>query len=194
MTIFDVASSIATVGALLAAIWQLRRQVADGRRRDQDRRVERAIELYEAVVAEGQTHEAFHRLSLLLRRIGSEKYGKTTWKILSDKDIEAGGELDPRNTNREQAYADLYAILWFFERCKMSLRREIVSEDILMETLGFHFWWWGELLRDLKGPKSVHAVHDLAERSRMWASREGLIQDWIVRCADDFNGSGAIGH
>lgn len=192
MSVFEVLSALATVGALCAALWQLRLGLMDGRARDEDRRVERALALYEDLVADGATYEGFHRLSILLRHIGSATYGETTWHIVSDADLEQGGELDPTRIDREQAFADLYAVLWYFERCRLALTRNLVSEDVLMETVGFHFWWWGQVLRDLHGPKATEAVHDLARRAATWAASQGELDNWSQRCPTDFGSGPAL--
>lgn len=186
--IWNVLASLATVGALVAALWQLRRGVQDGRSRDEARRVERALEMYQSVIAEGATHDAFHRLSVLLRRIGTMETGCTTWHVLRDEDLTTGGILDPQDVSKEQAFADLYAVIWFFERCELTLRRGLVSEDVLFETLGFHFWWWGQVLLELKGPKASQSVHRLAVRSTEWARQAEVLSDWVSRCTTDFNG------
>ena len=190
---FEAISSVATVGAVLAALWQLRLGLIDGRARDDDRRVERALALYEDLVSEGATYEGFHRLSILLRQVGSSKHGVTTWHVVTDRDLGPGGELDPANHDRERAFADLYAVLWFFERCKLSLGRGIVSEDVLLETVGFHFWWWGQVLRGMHGPKASVAVHDLAARAEAWATEQRVLDDWQSRCETDFDGGPGFG-
>lgn len=181
-------SSIATAGALLAALWQLRMGVLDGRQRDTDRRVARALTLYQDIVAEGATHEGFHRLSVLLRRLGSGEHKITTWHVLQNGDLGSGGCLDPADASREQAFADLYAVMWFFERCEIALERGLVDRHVLFQTIGFHFWWWGEVLRDLTDPKASDSVHRLAARSREWAAQSGVLHDWERRCISDFAG------
>jgi hypothetical protein len=173
---------------LLAALWQLRQGVLDGRARDEDRRVERALDLYESLVAQGATYEGFHRLSIFLRRLGTHERGITTWHVVSDGDLDAGGCLDPAEREREQPFADLYAVLWFFERCKTALDRSLVSEDVLMSTVGFHFWWWGQILRDLRGPKATAAVHELAAKATTWAATNKELSDWQACCRTDFDG------
>lgn len=189
---FGPIESLATVGALVAVLWQLRQSVNDGRRRDEDHRVERALTLHEQLVAEGATQEGFHRLSVLLRRLGTAECGTSTWHVLSDTDLERGGCLDPHREDREQAFADLYAVMWYFERCQLALDRHLVSEDVLMSTVGFHFWWWGQLLRNLRGPKATQSVARLAEIARGWSANAGVIGDWHNRCATDFQGGPAI--
>lgn len=188
MDVFGGVESVATTGALLAAIWQLRQGLRDGRARDDDRRTERALALYEDVVAESATYEAFHRLSVLLRRRGSADFGTTTWHVLSDADLSSGGYLDPAEVDSAQAFADLYAVMWFFERCEASLDRGLVDHEVLMSTLGFHFWWWGQLLARLVGPKATQAVHGLAADAERWATANGALTDWRARCATDFAG------
>lgn len=190
--VFEVISSLATLGALLAAIWQLRQAVLAGRVRDEERRVERALVLYEQVVSEGATYEAFHRLSVLLRRLGTAEHGITTWHVVSDEDLNEGGVLDAGDQSREQAFADLYAVLWWFERCLTALDRHLISEDVLMETAGFHLWWWGQMLRELHGPKATRAVRDLGANADAWAQRRGVLDDWRRRCGTDFKGGPAV--
>jgi hypothetical protein len=188
MDVWSAATSVATVGALLAALWQLQRGIQDARERDEDRRVERALQLYEDVISEGATHKAFHRLSVLLRRVGSQALPLTTWQIMSDRDLGPGGFLDPDDNTKEEAFADLYGVMWFFERCELSLERKLVSEDVLMATLGFHFWWWGQILFNLRGPKASQAVHRLAQKAEAWATTSGHLRDWQTRCETDFSG------
>lgn len=187
--VFDFISSLATAGALLAALWQLRSGVLDARERDEARRVERALELHEDVVAEGATYEGFHRFSVFLRRIGTQTHGLTTWHVVSDADLLTHGCLDPDDPTREQPFADLYTVLWFFERCQLALERRLVDQEVLMVTLGFHFWWWGQLLRDLRGPKASVAIHDLSQQAADWAAADGRLDDWYDRCLTDFAGS-----
>jgi hypothetical protein len=191
MDLFSALSSLATAGALIAAIWQVRQGVTDARARDEDRRVERALVLYQSVVAEGATYEGFHRLSVLLRRLGSARFATTTWYVLSDSDLATGGCLDPGEESREQAFADLYTVLWFFERSRISVHRGLVNPDVLMSTLGFHFWWWGQILHELRGPKATEAVRELAQQARLWAETNGCLEDWMSRCSTDFNGGPA---
>jgi hypothetical protein len=191
VSVLEALTSIATIGAVLAALWQLGLVVMDGRARDEDRRVERALALCADVVAEGATHEGFHRFSILLRRLGSKTHGATTWHVVRDADLEVGGELDPQRGDREQAFADLYAVLWFFERCEVSLNRKIVSEDVLMQTVGFHFWWWGQVLFELHAPKATVSVHALAVRAEQWAKSQHHLDDWKRRTEFDFDGGTA---
>lgn len=181
---------LATAGALLAAIWQLRKGVIDGRQRDSDRRVERALGYYESVVAEGETQRAFHRLSVALRMQGSQDHGSTTWHVVSDADLRAGGLLDPTDAAKTQLFADTYAVLWLFERCELALSRNIVDRAVLMETLGFHFWWWAQMMRGLRGPKAAASVHCLGGMATNWAHEQGLLEDWHQRCSGDFDAGG----
>lgn len=80
----DVVETCGIAGALGVAADQLRRSVSDLRRRDRDRRTERALELYRDLVVDGETAVAFHRLSLMLRARGSERHGFATWQVLTD--------------------------------------------------------------------------------------------------------------
>lgn len=186
----NAVGQLATAGALIAAIWQLRQGVIDARLRDRDRRVERALGYYESVVAEGETQRAFHRLSVALRLQGSKDHGMTTWHVVYDRDLEAEGFLDPTDAGKTQLFADTYAVLWLFERCELALHRQIVDRDMLMETLGFHFWWWSQMMRGLQSPKAAAAVHRLGTMARTWADDRGRLDEWHARCATDFEGAG----
>lgn len=191
MNLLGLIDSIGITGALLAALWQLYRANRDNRQRDADRRTERSLALYEAVVAEGSTYEAFHRLSVFLRREGTRMVGATTWRLLQDHDLEPGGLLDPSDRHNETPFADLYSVLWFFERVEISLDKGLVDREVLMQTLGFHFWWWGQLLCHLHGPKASSAIHHLSVEAQEWASAKGHLHDWRRRCQHDFDGQEA---
>lgn len=188
MFVLDFINSVGTFGALCAAIYQLRRGVRDNQARDEERRVERALAMFDEVVAASGTSEAFHRLSVALRAHGSEKHGVSTWHCLCDADLGGGQFLDATHATRDRLFADLYTVMWFFERVETALRYRIVNRDALLTTLGFHFWWWGELLHKLQGPKAIHSLHDLAKTAQGWAAARGELDDWCRRCQTDFGG------
>lgn len=190
MVFFEFINSVGTFGALCAAVWQLWRGRKDARARDGDRRVERALEMFDDVVAGGETAEAFHRLSVALRAHGSERHGVSTWHRLQDSDLTAGRFLDAEREERDRLFADLYTVLWFFERVDIALQRQLVDDDVLMQTLGFHFWWWGQVLLNLDGPKASASIHRLSLAAERWAAGNGMLDDWHRRCLTDFDGSG----
>jgi hypothetical protein len=183
----EIVNSMAIVGAFLAAAIQVRRQLSDARRRDADRRVERSLELHRDLVADGETAEAFHRLSVHLRRRGSELHGRVTWFLLSDADLGPGGLLDGSTEASGSAFRDLYQVLWFFERVKTALDHGLIDEEVLFGTMGFHCWWWAQLLRNVTGPKASRALHTLGPLAGSWANRRGEYREWYGRCMADFD-------
>lgn len=191
MYVFEIISSLGTFGALCAAIWQLHLGVKGDKERDEDGRVERSLQLFDEVVAAGGTAEAFHRLSVALREQGTNRVGRTSWHCLSDTDLDSGGFFDVKSTEWGQLFADLYTVLWFFERVETALQHKIVNRDVLMSTLGFHFWWWGEVLQGLRAPKASASLHKLASEAEQWARTNQKLDDWCSRCQHDFGGNGA---
>lgn len=187
----DVIETCGVVGALGVAADQLRRSVSDQRERDADRRVERALELYHDLVVDGETAQAFHRLSVLLRALGSEQHGFATWRVLTNADLEPGGALDPLNSDLQTPFADLYRVLWFFERGETAVRYGLVDEDVLYRTIGFHCWWWNQLLSQVTAPKASAALRTLGPRAAEWAREAGGLDDWISSCLTDFDGGTA---
>lgn len=95
MSWFDYVESVGVIGALAVGAFQTRRLVIDRRLHDEDRRTERALELYRDLVVDGDTANAFHRLSNLLRSVGTEQHGMTTWYVINDEDFKTGGLFDP---------------------------------------------------------------------------------------------------
>lgn len=190
MDLFELINAMGIIGALGVGAFQTWRAAQDARERDEDQRTERALELYRDLVVEGDTAAAFHRLSLALRRRGTECFGVTTWLLLSDEDFNSGGILDPMAAGSDSPFEDLYRVLWYFERVEVALHHHLVNEDVLMRTIGFHCWWWGELLRDVRAPKATAAIQALAPRAERWARSSGDYTNWIGRCASDFGGSG----
>ncbi|MBC7593631.1 MAG: hypothetical protein H7288_06805 [Kineosporiaceae bacterium] len=188
MDLLGIINSIAVTGALLAAIWQLRESNKSARTRDESQRTERALALYRDLVAEGPAAEAFHRLSVYLRREGSMTAGRTSWRLLKNSDLDAGGLLDPSAPDKQQLFADLYTILWFFERTEISRASKIVNPELLMRTLGFHFWWWGQILVDLDAPKASGSIHALSIIAQEWAIETKNLDIWRSSCTFDFDG------
>jgi hypothetical protein len=139
-------------------------------------------------VADGETAKAFHRLSVLLRQLGSRSFGITTWLLIGDDDLHAGGCLSPERAEYDTAFEDLYRVLWYFERVKTASTYNLVNESVLFETIGFHCWWWNEILRDLHSPKAVRAIRDLGEAAEHWARTHSQYENWCGRCATDFAG------
>lgn len=189
--LIDAISSLAIIGGLGIGVIQLQRSIADARARDRDRRVERALELYRDLVVDGETAAAFHRLSVFLRRRGTALYGVTTWFLLGNKDLEVGGLLDPEAAEGDTEFRDLYQVLWFLERVETSADKGLVDADVLMQTIGFHCWWWAEMLRDVSAPKAIRAVKSLGPKARAWAVRTGEFKRWADSCRTDFGGGPA---
>lgn len=190
MSWFDVIDSVGIVGAFAIGADQIRRGVRDARRRDEDRRTERTLELYRDVVVDGETSLAFHRLSVLLRRLGTERHGRTTWLLLSDEEFGRGGLLDPTKPELDTPFQDLYQVIWYFERVEMSIRYGLVDQDVLYRTVGFHCWWWAQILRNIHTPKAARALKLLAPQARDWAVANDEYERWVAHCADDFDGGG----
>jgi hypothetical protein len=188
--IADVVNAAGVIGALATAAYQSRRLVLDARCRDEDLRTERALSFYRDLVVDGDTAQSFHRMSVLLRRQGTEMHGFTTWRILRDDALTRGGLLDPDDPALEGPYEDLYQILWFFERVERALHFGLIHEEVTFSTVGFHCWWWGELLRDLQAPKAARSIRELAPRVAEWAAKNGELQRWIEHCPRDFDGAG----
>lgn len=185
-------NAAAIVAAVLISAYQTWRAARDARKRDNDRRTERALELYRDLVVEGDTAAAFHRLSVLLRRTGSARFEGTTWVMLKDDDFDAGGLLDPNAEGTDTPFEDLYRVLWFFERVHTSMHEGLVDETVLMRTIGFHCWWWGNLLHHVTAPKATLALRGIAPRATQWAGSEGVLADWTQRCSTDFDGNGPV--
>ena len=189
MAWFDYVNSVGIVGALAVAAYQTRQLVSDARARDRDRRTERALELYRDLVVDGDTANAFHRLSVLLRHEGSRRFGITTWYVMTDGEFEAGGLLDPSSTGMNTPFEDFYRVIWYFERVENSLRFKLVEPDVLFHAVGFHCWWWNQLLGEIKAPKASRGLRSVAEDATSWAKVQGIHDDWLTHCSTDFNGS-----
>lgn len=186
MNWLEYAESIGVLGALGTGLWQLRQNNAGNRRRDEDARTERSLKLHHDIVAEGATHEAFHELSVWLREHGTERFGATTWYLLSDDDFAANG-LMVRRGNEDRHFRHVYTVLWFFERTEIALSHGLVNQEVLLESIGYHIWWWDELFRELKHPKARSSLSRLADKARTWAVNEGVADNWHKGCLTDFN-------
>ncbi len=187
---FDYVNSAGIIGALVSGAYQTRKLAAEARQRDSDRRTERSLELYRDLVVDGDTANAFHRLSVLLRQTGTEKYGKTTWYIVQESDFESGGLFDPAEIGMDTPFQDFYRVLWFFERAYTSMQSYLVDADTLFQTTGFHCWWWGQLLRDVTSPKATYSLRQLAPNAAAWAVMHGEYDRWVSHCMTDFDGHG----
>lgn len=183
----DYVQAGGVVAAFAFAAFQTRRLVTDARRRDDDRRVERALDLYRDLVVEGDTAAAFNQLSVVLRDEGATRFAASTWLVLDDQEFGPGGLLDPAVT-KDETFPNLYRVLWFFERVETSLTFALVDTEVMFRTIGYHCWWWGQLLHGVRAPKAAGALHLLAPRAAAWARRENVYDDWLARCQTDFNG------
>lgn len=197
---FDYVNSAGIIGALAVGAFQTRRLVVDARRRDDDRRTERALEIYRDLVIEGDTAAALNRMSVLLRKEGTLKYSVSTWLCLTDEHFATGRLLDTTAVGLDTPFQDLYRILFFFERVESALHYSLVDRDVLFRTAGFHIWWWANLLWEVRGPKASVALRALAPVAQAWAHAEtspesptehaSLLALWRSRCETDFNGEG----
>lgn len=170
---FNYLNSAALIGALLVGAFQIRRLALDARERDRDRQTERALELYRDLVVTGDTASAFHRLSVLLRHKGSARHRGTTWYLMDDGGFQEGGMLDPSQVGPNTPFEDIYRVLWYFERVEISLRFNLVRADVLFSSIGFHIWWWGQILRNIHEPKSVQGLRQLEPLVVEWAKKHG---------------------
>ena len=189
---FDYVNSVGIIGALGVGAFQTRRLVADARSRDASQRIENALALYRDLVVDGDTANAFHRLSVLLRSKGAEQHGITTWYVINDDDFKNDGLFDPALTGFETPFADFYRVLWFFERAEMNLRFELANSNVFFNAAGFHCWWWGQLLHAVEGPKATAAIRRLAPKAVAWAKKNGVYAEWKSHCKTDFDGGPGI--
>ena len=185
---FTVINAIGVVVAIGGAAFQTRRLVVDARKRDTDRRTERALELYRDLVVEGDTARAFESVSVMLRKEGGKRFGVTTWFVMSDAEFDDGGLLDPSVEGGAEIFQNFYRVLWYFERVESALHFRLIEPEVLHRSIGFHAWWWGSLLRNVHAPKAVEALHELAPNAAQWAIDNGEYPRWLDRCATDFNG------
>lgn len=189
--LFEGLAAIATVGALAAAIWQLWVGNRDRRDAEQSTRSDRAMKLFDEVVAGGDTAKAFHELSVYLRKLGTGESGEVTWYLAQDHDLSQAGVFSPAQRESEIAFANLYTVLWFFERVDGSLQSRVIDPETCYRTLGFHIWWWDQLLRGVSTPKARAALTVLADWATRQAESKGQLDNWIARCSSDFAGGGA---
>jgi hypothetical protein len=188
----DYVNSAGIVAALGLSAFQTRRLVLDSRERDVDRRTERALELYRDLVVEGDTSKAFEHLSVLLRNEGSRRFKVNTWYVLGDQDLASGGLLDPSLPGVDIAFQDFYRVLWFFERVESALAFNLIDPEVLFRTIGFHCWWWGQLLLNVHAPKASDALHALAPKAADWSREHRDYDRWLTRCVTDFNGDAPV--
>ncbi len=188
----DYVNATGIVGAFAISAYQIRRLAVDARQRDADRRIERALELYRDLVVDGDTADAFNQLSVLLRNAGAKRFGVHTWIIVSDDEIASGGALDPALPGMDVAFQNFYRVLWYFERVESALYFNLIDPEVLFRTIGFHCWWWGQLLRGIHRPKASDALHKLAPKAAAWARNNGEYDRWLARCATDFDGAGPV--
>lgn len=185
---FNYVNAVGVVVALGLSAFQTRRLVLDARKRDADRRTERALELYRDLVVEGDTAKAFESVSVMLRKEGARRFGVTTWFVMTDAEFNDGGLLDPSLDGGAEIFQDFYRVLWYFERVESALYFSLIEPEVLFRSIGFHCWWWGSLLKDIAAPKAVAALHELAPLAAAWARTSGEYDRWVDRCRTDFNG------
>jgi hypothetical protein len=186
----DYVNAAGIVGAFAFSAYQIRRLVVDARQRDADRRTERALELYRDLVVDGDTADAFNNLSVYLRNKGTQRFGVNTWYIMADDDLADGGVLDPAKPGNDALFQCFYRVLWYFERVESALHFSLIDPEVLFRTIGFHCWWWGQILRNIHAPKASDALHDLAPKAADWARDNNDFDRWVARCMTDFAGAG----
>lgn len=194
MTLVELLTAVGIVAALTFSTIEMRDRSRQSRIHDQMRREEAALQLHRDMTLDGETANAFRRLSLVLRSEGTRIHGRTTWRMLTDKDLEPGGFLDNSDPEHNQPYADFYRVLWLFQRCDMALTRGLADQSLLNDLSGFHFWWWNELLREIRRPTSMRHLRELAAHTAEWAAQNGHLDEWNQRCAYDFGGGPAKGN
>lgn len=188
---FDLVNTVGIGGALAASIWQVRRLNVDATKRDDDRRVERALEFYKDLVVDGDTAAALNNLSVKLLAIGKKRHRVTTWYVMDDSDLQTGGLLDPRPEDpQDTLLQDFYRTLWWFQRAEAALRFGLVDEETLFDLTGFHCWWWGQLLVNVTSPVASRSQRELSARAAAWARTNGKYAYWESRCAKDFDNAG----
>ena len=179
MAWLDYVNAAGIIAALGLSSFQTRRLVVDARLRDEERRTERALELY----------KAFESLSVLLRNEGARRYIVNTWFVMDEKELQSGGMLDPGRPGLDTAFQNFYRIMWYFERVKHSMDFKLANPEVLLATVGYHCWWWGQLLKNITSPKAIDALHALAPLAADWARRHDVYAVWMARCQHDFNGA-----
>ena len=75
-----------------------------------------------------------------------------------------------------------------FERVETALKFDLVDGEVMFRTIGYHCWWWGQLLAEIRSPKAARALHVLAPQAADWARADHSYADWVSRCLRDFNG------
>lgn len=192
MNVAEWLNSAGVLGALIFTGYQTRRSMVESRSRSASERVARALDLYRDLVVDGDTADAFHRLSNLLRMEGTRKCGTVSWMLLCDADLERGGFLDCPDDAVNTPFRDVYQVLWFFERAEIALEADLVDPEMFQKTIGYHCWWWAQILRDFEAPKAAQAVHKLGSLAERSAVEGELLDGWVERCLTDFGGSGPI--
>lgn len=189
---FNYLNSLGVIAGLAAGAYQIRRLAKEGAQRDADRRTERSLELYRDLVVDGDTANAFHRLSVLLRHKGTSTFGKTTWYVMEEADFGSGGLLDASLVGIDTPFQDFYRVIWFFERAYNALYFGLVNPNVLFQTTGFHCWWWGQLFRKIESPKAMYALQELIPQACDWARKNGEYERWVSHCMTDFDGHGPV--
>jgi hypothetical protein len=192
MNILALVETVALLGALIFSALQTLLLRRDQNERMRQRREEAALELHHDLAIDGEAAAAFRRLSVSLRAAGMSKYHTATWLTLSDRDREPGGMLDHSSPGNEQNYADLYRVLWFFERAYTFAKLDLVDADLLFSLAGFHIWWWNQILREVRQPTVMEKVIDLGIKAEAFAQRDNRLSNWQQRCSSDFNNAGPL--
>lgn len=186
--IFDALASMATAGGLFAAIWQLWVGNRDRRKSENSVRAERAMHMYEEVVAGGPVADAFHDLSVFLHEVGSAEFEVPTWHVAKDIDFSNGGIFSTETKAQGEAFRDLFTVLWFFERVASARASQVIDSDACYRSMGYHIWWWDQILYEMHAPKARKQLRELATWVTELAKSDGQLLDWQARCMTDFDG------
>lgn len=188
----DVVETVALLGALIAAAVQVAMLRRDRSEQDRQRREILTLDLHRDMTVDGETAAAFRRLSVSLRGLGTAHRGMTTWYLIRDADLAPGGLFDLAREAAAQDYVDLYRVLWYLQRVSAARAAGIVDDDFLFALMGFHLWWWNQLLRHLSAPSAMPSVLRLGVAAERWADVNRHMSNWTRRCANDFDGAGAV--
>jgi hypothetical protein len=191
MKVQDLFQTLGVLAAIAFSTYQIILLRKDANRRECQRREETALQLHRDITMDGEAAAGCRRLSLSLRARGMQIYGTETWSLVLEEDFNPGGLLDSSSPENQQNYADVYRTMWYFERVYTVERSDLVDSDLLFSLIGFHVWWWNQILRNVRHPVVMRKVIELGHRSEVWAASQGRLQDWVQRCRNDFDNAGA---
>ena len=177
---WPVVATWAGVGvAVLAAAFEVRAAATATQ-------VQRVIDLHRDLTA-GEVGAARLRLGAEMWRRGEGLTGNQECRAPSFEDFypsgKAWGEYDflglPPDGGAPLPTADLYLVLWCFQRVEAGLRGHVLHEGMADRLFAAHAAWWDELTRNLSEDEILHlrSLRYLANRMctpelREWAARD----------------------